>query len=477
MLGSDAGAQPRWAVFDRLAASRAAEWAALAVVVAAAGLLFSHGLDVAPSFDEGVYLAQVDALIHGQHLGTGVFAAQPPGFYWLLRAAAWVGGLGLDPIRIAVLIVALTGVVLAYTVGRFVSGPAAGLTAAAALTAVPSYGVSAVQVSADLPGSVIALGSLACLLAPWERGRRSRLALAGALFALAELVKLDAFILVLPVVLLPARRWFSRGDLAVAAGGAAVALAGAALALRGSIAAVWRGAVLYHVAARAVAGGSNNLHQVEAFFHPRQPFTTLMLLALVAALYRRHDRSLRPFWIAVLAAAAFVLWHRPLHDNHLVVLAVAAATAAGLSLGAVAKTIGRGKTVAAAGLVALLAAGYIQNTRQMQRNARPMPEALTWAAERIATATPPGSFVVSDEPLVPFLARRRMPGQTIDTALLRFAAGYLDDRTVIRSAADARVRAVVAGRAFLTRPALLSALSRRFQRVATRDGVSIYIRR
>jgi hypothetical protein len=476
VLGPHAGEQPRWAVSNLL---RVAEGAVLAVIVAAAGALFSRALDLAPSFDEGVYLGQVDALIHGQRLGTDVFAAQPPGFYWLLRAAAWVVGLGLNDLRIAVLIIAIAGVILAYAVGRFAAGPTAGLVAAAALTIAPSYAASAGRVSADLPGTMLALAALACLLAPWTRGRHLRFGLGGALFAFAELVKLDALLLVLPVTLFLAMRRVSRRDLLAAAAGAVATVGAAALALGDSIGAVWRGAVSYHVAARAVSSGhAQNISQLEAFFHPRQPFTTLAALGLLAAIvYRRRMRSLWPFWLAALVAVAFILWHRPIHDNHVVLLAVAAAIAVGATLGAAIDELGRVRSLAIAALAAVVAAGYVQSTRQMQRNAQPIPADIAWAADRVASVTPLDALVVSDEPLVPFLARRRMPGQTIDTALLRFDAGYLDDGTVIRAAADPRVRALVVGRAFLARPGLLNALAQRFRRVAFRGGLAVYIRR
>jgi hypothetical protein len=478
VLGPDAGEQPRRAVSSRVPAV-GAEAGALAIVLVAAGVLFSRALDLLPSFDEGVYLGQVDALVHGQRLGTDVFAAQPPAFYWLLRAAAWIGDLGLHELRVAVLCVALAGVVLVYAVGRFAAGPAAGVIAAAALTIAPSYGVSAARVSADLPGTVLALASLACLLAPWTRGRRTQLALAGVLFAVAELVKLDAFLLVIPVALFAARRRLAVADLIAGTAGAVATFAVAALALGGSIPAVWRGAVSYHVDARTVSPGyAPNIDQLQAFFHPRQPFTTLAAVALLATIvYHRRTRSLWPFWLAALAALAFVLWHRPIHDNHIVLLAVAAAMAVGISVGAVIQELGRGRALAAVGLVVVVAAGYAQNLRQMDRNAQPIPAELTWAADRVAAATSPGALVISDEPLVPFLAHRRMPGRVIDTALLRFRSGYLDDRAVIRAAADPHVAAVVVGRAFLSRPHLLAWVARHFVRVGERDGVSVYVRR
>ena len=59
----------------------------LAGLLAVAALVYSRGVDAAANYDEGVYLASLDALRHGQELGTDVYASQPPGFYVLLAGA------------------------------------------------------------------------------------------------------------------------------------------------------------------------------------------------------------------------------------------------------------------------------------------------------------------------------------------------------------------------------------------------------
>ena len=60
----------------------------LLAVLVFAGLLYGRSLHAAANYDEGVYLASLDALTHGQSLGDDVYASQPPGFYTLLRAAS-----------------------------------------------------------------------------------------------------------------------------------------------------------------------------------------------------------------------------------------------------------------------------------------------------------------------------------------------------------------------------------------------------
>lgn len=449
----------------------------LAGVLAVAGVLFARGLSDAPNFDEGVYAAQTDALVHGQRLGEDVFAAQPPAFYGLLWLAARIGGVGLDQLRLTILAFALLGLLAAFLVARALAGPAAGLAAAAVLAVAPPYPTWAVRVSADLPAMVLALLALALVLVG-GRGRRrtAQLLAAGVLVGLAETVKLDAAILLLPLLVLVLRRRLPVRDLRPIVAGA-VATLGVELALVGSaLPDVWRGAVSYHLGARGSEGLGANLHELRAFFHPHQPFTWIVVAAVVAALLRPRLRlSAGGFWLTALAAAVFLLWQYPLRDNHMVLLAIALAVPAGATLAAVAARRPAGPAVAVAVALAV-AAGYVQETRRAQRNAQPLAAPLAWAVERVRASSSPADLVVSDEPAVPFLAGRRMPGSLIDTAVLRFDSGYLRDGEVL-SEIDARhVPVVVAGRAFLERPALLRGLRQRFLDVREEGGVRVYAR-
>lgn len=469
---------PRVPAEERARLSRvAAEAIPLAAILAGGGLLFAHGLRAGATWDEGVYLGQTDALAHGQQLGTGVFTPQPPGFYWLQLAVSSIHGLGVDQLRLASIALALVGLLAVYVTARAVAGPIAGLAAAALLSIAPSYPTFAAEISADLPGCVLAAVSLACVVAP-TRQRRLWLVTAGVLFAAAELVKLDAFILLLPVPLYCATRKLRTAELGIAAGAAAVTLLASAAALGGELPSVWRSAVSYHVAARRVGGSiSANEHALRSFFHPHQPFTWLALLALAFAIVLRPRTRLPlwPLWTTAVVSVLFLLWHRPIRDNHMVLLAVALAPAVGASLAAAAARVRRVEAVAVAGLVLALAAAYAQDTHHAHHQAPLMP-GLTWAAEKVAAAVPPGQLVVSDHPIVPFLAHRQMPGQTIDTALLRFETGYLTDREVLHAIAEDHVPVVVVGRSFYTRPRILAALAKEFPRRETFDTITVYYR-
>ena len=172
---------------------------------------------------------------------------------------------------------------------------------------------------------------------------------------------------------------------------------------------------------------------------------------------------------------AFVLWHRPLHDNHLVVIAVALAVPVGTSIVATITQRTRFPFVALAALVVVFA------RRLLPKHAPTQPECGVVAvvrhmggrAGRRARAHL-NQLVVSDEPIIPFYAHRTMPGSTIDTALLRFDTGYITDADVLDAISRYDVPVVVAARAFLTRPTLLAAFAKRFGRPRTRDGVRIY---
>ena len=73
-------------VTSRLARSWPVPTAVL--VAGAAGLVFTRALGTRTNYDEGVYLASLDAMRRGQELGTELYTSQPPVFYWLLRALA-----------------------------------------------------------------------------------------------------------------------------------------------------------------------------------------------------------------------------------------------------------------------------------------------------------------------------------------------------------------------------------------------------
>ena len=93
------------------------------------------------------------------------------------------------------------------------------------------------------------------------------------------------------------------------------------------------------------------------------------------------------------------------------------------------------------------------------------------ALERL---TAPGTLTVDDRPIISFLAHRRVVGQLVDLAFLRWETGSLTDAKVIRDLGPAG--AVVVSRSLRTRPAIMAYVRAHFRRVYDSGGVEIWVR-
>ena len=79
----------------------------------------------------------------------------------------------------------------------------------------------------------------------------------------------------------------------------------------------------------------------------------------------------------------------------------------------------------------------------------------------------------TDLPIVAYLADRRVPGQLVDTSFVRLGTGSLTDAEILEELEG--VRAVVVGREFANRPALIRELAARYPEQVSQDGVTIYL--
>src|SRR5262249_32838358 len=137
--------------------ARTAEISLLVLILAAQAFLFARLLHSATNYDEGVYLAAIDALRPGQPLGSDVFAAQLPGFYDLLRGLSYVTGLSVAGMRAGVLAVTLLGTIGGWLVGRRYGGPVGGILVASLLVIAPPLDLFGAQVIADPPALALTL--------------------------------------------------------------------------------------------------------------------------------------------------------------------------------------------------------------------------------------------------------------------------------------------------------------------------------
>jgi hypothetical protein len=413
-----------------------------------------------------------------------VFASQPPGWYALLRVIAFVAGDSVTAIRAGLLAVALLGVVGAYACGYAFAGKVGGTAAAGTLAAAPMWGLYAPQVEADPAAVAVGVCALALACFAYRGAPRTGLAVAaGVVGALAVSIKLLAVVVVVPIVALAL---VARGPLArrvgpLAAGaGATIAVFAAAYARR--LGPIWRDAFSMHASnlgARGWHGHRWNAHRAAQFFDAHVPAAWLVAAGIVAAAAllatRRLSLRVAVLWSFAVAAVAFVVGVRPLFDHHLVVLAAGLAVPAGVALGvAVDRT--RAAPVATAVVALAAAAGLYQEAHRIDANVAAQAAPPAGAVRAINAAAPSGSLVASDEPILPFLAHRRVPGELVDTSYARFSSGSLTDARVLAIIRRSHVRTVVAARAFVTRRAIAASLRRAFGAPRTYGGVEVYSR-
>ncbi len=444
----------------------------LAALLAAAAFVYVRGVEAAANYDEGVYLASLDALRHGQGLGTDVYASQPPGFYVLLQGLSLLPGDGVEGIRVAFVLVALLGLVAAYAIGRKLAGVWGAFGAAGLLAITAPWPVQAARVQADTASVALALCAVAVA---FYAGRCSwRWAAAGVLAGAAVSVKLLALPVVAPlaVLLIGRRSW--RAACAALAGALAV-WAVLLVAYAGALDELWESVVADHRDARGLGPSvADNIERV--LLHPldwRTPAGVLVPIGLVAAvvLLRRLELLALGAWIVV--SAVFLVAQQPLLDHHFVLLTATLAVPAGAGLGAAVTRISVPARYAVAGAAAIaLAVGFAQEERRLWRQDGD-PPGITWAAEQLRLGTQPDELVGTDLPIVAYLADRRVPGQLVDTSFVRLGTGSLSDAEILEELEG--VRAVVVGRELANRPALIRELAARYPEQISQDGVTLYL--
>jgi hypothetical protein len=111
--------------------------------------------------------------------------------------------------------------------------------------------------------------------------------------------------------------------------------------------------------------------------------------------------------------------------------------------------------------------GFAQEERRLWRQAE-----LGAGLEELRARTEPDELVAGDLPIVAYLADRRMPGQLVDTGFVRLGTGSLTDAKILEELEG--VRAVVVGRTFRSRPALLRELAARYPERVVRGDITVY---
>jgi hypothetical protein len=444
------------------------EIALLAGILAAQAFLFARPIHSAATYDEDVYLAALDALRHGQALGSDVFAAQWPGFYDLMRGLSYVTGVSIVGVRAGLLAVYVAGTIGGWLTGRRFGGPIGGLLSAGLLVVAPPLDLFGYQVLAD--PAELSLAALA--LGVSTLGGPAAAIGAGALFGAALSVKLTAVCVAPAVIWLVGRRFL------LAFGGFVVVFGGVLLAHAPALGSLWASGVTYHDKARSTPAVIPHPHrQILDQIPHSTPFFALAALSIVVSLgffALRRPLGVWPLWSWVVFAVAFLFVHEPLHYNHLIEFPFTLAIAAGGTLGAAAQRLGR-PAVAVGALIGLaIVAGWVQQLHRVGLARTPEPASNVAAARALARLTPPGALTVDDRPIISFLAHRRVVGQLVDLALLRWETGSLTDTRVIEELRPAR--AMVVSRALRTRRHVLVYVSHHYRLRYDSGGIRIFVR-
>jgi 4-amino-4-deoxy-L-arabinose transferase-like glycosyltransferase len=446
-------------------------------VAAAAALVYTHALGTRTNYDEGVYLASLDAMRRGQALGTDLYTSQPPVFYWLLRALAAPFGSSISGIRVGFALFAVAGVGAASFLGWRLYGAPAGVAAGALVAIGPPYPSVAPAVSADVPAVVLGLLSLALLTValgrtnarPWAGG-------AGAVLALAVLTKLLAIPFVVPFIALALAGKAARRVLPFALVGGVLATSVVVALSARALGEIWREVVTDHTDARNLGSFSGNFDQLRRVLELRTPFGWLVPLGFLAFVVMRRARQTWPLWTLVPAAAGFLTLVRPLADHHLVLLSIACAIAAGPSLALAIAGLPRPAQVAATtGLVLLVAAGIYQEQRRLHRNDVAEPADVTWAIDAVERATPPNALVITDQPIVLFRSKRATYGPLVDISNTRVTGGTLTAVDVNDQIRRSRPDAVLVDRMLRFLPDVLAALDRRYRTRVRCGSATLYL--
>lgn len=460
------------------------DFIALSLVLILAVLLGLRASHAGLTYDEGTYLLSVLDIEGGQKLGTQVFAPQPPLFYDLVRLSGRLFGHDVADVRKGIVLVLLSGVVGAYLLVGGLVGRWAGIAAAAFIVVAPPVPLDAARVHADLPALALTLLALG-LAAPPPRAERGAVFvafLAGVTLVVASGVKLTALIGVVPITLLLVRSPRPRARVAAAVIGALLTLAIVLIVYRDALDALWSSLVDYRRAARRTPNLVSAREIVDIILDPHAAFTVALVVGAVSTALRLvRERSIAtvstiaPVILLVFLGGLALATYRPLHLNHLVLASVLLAVLAATLLGWGANALPGGAQRVIAVAVMLLALGALsQGWRRVGTELEHQPPDTISLAERLAQLTPASSLVVSDNPGIAYLARRRTPGALVDTARLRFDTGSLTDAAVLGEIDRSCVEAVVAARTFLLRPRLLRSLGARFRKVETSFAGRLY---
>ena len=446
-------------------------------------------------YDEGVYATTAAAAAAGDRLYSTVFLSQPPLLIGVLARAFDLFGRSLISARGTVVgfsLVWLTS--LAVIAGREGRARAGVWAVAVAGSAVAFVGASH---TIQMEGSSEALAALAVALglaAAGGHGRKKtsggpdkiRWALTGLAAGLAVMTKFTALTCLVPLALITATKAGAplRGQTAarvvsIAAGGF-LAAAATIVWTAAPPAMMWQQAVLFHGAVARALGAMDPGRAAALLLDFAAANWFLTALGLIGAGFaaRAWGRAalvtrVGSVWLAADFAAVFLL--KPVWPHHLVILVTPLVILGAAAVEAAAAWLTA--TPARAPLPRILAtaliAGWVAAVVGAAAGSVPKTSAeLRAAVATIRRTVPAGTWIIADDPMVPFLAGRAVPPGLCDTSETRVRAGWLTATDLTAAVGDPRVQGVVLWRGtFRTRfPEFAGNVAQEFPRRWTADN-------
>jgi 4-amino-4-deoxy-L-arabinose transferase-like glycosyltransferase len=459
---------------DRLKNRNCIGWGALLGVVMAFWLWqMAHLGGFRWDYDEGAHMMQARLMLMGYPLYAETFSGQPPllisslaGAFALLEPSVQVG-------RALMVAYATLGLLALALIARELHGWAAAVGTVVLLGIAPDFFLYSRVSMGDIPSTSMVALAVLCALRYRGSGRRWVVAAGLALGAgcLLKFSTVFAVPLVAAVVALRSadglslrefiaraerRRWARIGfDLAWLGGAFALPLLFCLLAF--DVPAMYDQLFVFHWQARAAFGLDRmaNLSQIGEYLLKNGGLSALAAYGCIGLLLtRRVGRSfLIIAWFFLITAV--LVNHAPLWPHLLVMLLFPLALGGGVATGELVQYAKARNDQAWSWqregllLIGLCALAFylmgipsIVDTNSHRLVAYKTEVGLA-ATDFLAAVTDPEGWVITDEPLVPFCAGRKVPPYLNDISYVRTQTGYLTADDLIALTKDYRPQAIV----------------------------------
>lgn len=425
---------------------------ALAVILAHTGLqawqVASSRYPAHYDYDEGVYAETAVAAASGSRLYADVFLSQPPLLPLALATAYHMTAHSLSTARGSIVLFSLLWLGSIFAIPTADGRLRAGALAVVALVGNPAFLTAAHTVQMEAPSEALAATAVALAMLGLRSPGMLWWAAAGAFWGLAITTKLTAAVSIVPLAVaalagsapwVTAPAWMRRTGAMAVGTAVGIALFFPVPSVKPFVAQVF----LFHLtAARHFASDpAGRVGLVLGFLATGCPLLVAAGFGVWIAL--RGKGTVEGVFVAWLAAAlAAVVALNPLWPHHLVILLSPLALLAGSALDQLVERTAR----AARGAVLWggLAGTAAYCLSAVSVSGLPASSAdLHDMSARIAQVLPRNAAILTDDPMVAFLAHRPVPPAFIDTSIVRMRAGSLSREQLTAALRDDRIRAVV----------------------------------